>query len=260
MSEMTHSPTGASAYAGAPWAFRRAQAQGRQLNNPGWGMGDAVIAFIGAGLLGIITSLILVKSYIDPLNGWGLIVSSSAPWLMLAGWPIYAAWRKGNGARIDFGLLATRKHMRLGFIGGLVAIGLGGLVGIIQQQISGPVSSAAGEIAKNQKGLVLFVFAFLIMFGAPIVEELAFRGLLFSALMKAQLSGFISVILSALIFSLFHFEPSRLLILFVIGLVLGEVRRRTGSTFASMFTHFVINTPATIGIVLMSLGLIPSVP
>jgi len=260
VSEMTNSPQGAAVYPGAPWAFRRAQAHGRQLREPAWGMGDAVITFIGAAVLGVATSLILVKSFIDPLNGWGLIVSSSAPWLMLAGWPIYTAWRKGNGARLDFGLLATRKHLRLGFVGGLVAIGFGGLIGIAQQQFTGPISSAAGEIAKNQSGLVLFVFAFLIMFGAPIVEELAFRGLLFSALMKAHLSGIVSVILSALIFSLFHFEPTRILILFAIGLVLGEVRRRTGSTLAAMVTHFVINTPATIGIVLMSLDLIPSVP
>ena len=259
MSEMTNSPIGAPAYAGAPWAFRRAIAQGKELVQPWWGMGDAIIAFIGAGVVSVVTSLLLVRSHIDPVNGWGLIVSSSAPWLMLAGWPIFTAWRKGNGARLDFGLQGTKAHLRLGFLAGFIAIGLGGLIGIVQQQFTGPISSAAGDLAMDQSGAVLIVFALMIMFGAPIVEELAFRGLLFSSLMKAHLSGLVSVLLSAAVFSLFHFELSRLLILFAIGLVLGEVRRRTGSTLAAMATHFVVNAPATIAIVLMSLDLAPAV-
>ena len=252
---MTEIPQGVPEYSGAPWAFTRAKSQGVSLIAPWWGMGDAVIAFIGAGVLSVITSIVLVTSGIYPVHGWGLIISTGTPWLFLAGWPILAATRKGNGARIDYGLLGTTKHIKLGLLAGLVAISLGGLVGIVQQRFTGPISSVAGDLAVNQQGFVLIIFLLMIMFGAPIVEEIAFRGLLFSSLVKAQLSGTISVLLSAVIFSLFHFELSRVLILFVIGLVLGEVRRRTGSTLAAIAAHFVVNAPAAIAIFLSSLGL-----
>ena len=257
MTEPTNNPNGAAVYTGAPWAFRRAIAQGKSLVTPTWGMGDTAIALVGAAILGVTTSVVLVLAHTDPANGWGLIVSTTAPWIFLAGWPIFSSWQKGNGARLDFGLLATSAQIRLGLIAGVIAITAGGLIGIIQQQITGPVSSAAGDIAKNQQGLVLFVFILMMIFGAPIVEEIAFRGLLFSSLVKAQVSGYLAVGVSALVFALFHFEPSRILILLAIGLVLGEVRRRTGSTLASIATHCVVNTPAALVIGLSALGFGP---
>ena len=255
---MTQVPDGAAAYAGAPWSFKRAQAQGISLVTPWWGMGDAVIAFIGTGVVSVITSIILVTSNIDPVHGWGLIVSTSAPWLVLLGWPIYSAIKKGNGPRIDLGLLGTKSHLRIGFIGGILAISIGGAIGVIQQRFTGPITSVAGDLAVNQQGLVLIIFLLMIMFGAPIVEEIAFRGLLFGALAKAQFSGITTVFLSAGIFSLFHFELNRILILFAIGLVLGEIRRRTGSTLAAIVAHFVVNAPAAIAILIASLGVGPA--
>ena len=245
-------------YKNAPWSFNRAQAQGAALITPWWGMGDAVIAFIGAGVVSVITSVILVSSNIDPLHGWGLVISTSSPWLMLLGWPLFAAAKKGNGPRIDLGLLGTKTQLKVGLIGGILAITLGGIIGVIQQQFTGPITSVAGDLALNQQGIVLIIFLLMIMFGAPIVEEIAFRGLLFGALVKAQFSGIASVVLSSGIFSLFHFELNRILILFVIGLVLGEVRRRTGSTLAAIAAHFAVNTPAALAILFTSLGIGPA--
>jgi membrane protease YdiL (CAAX protease family) len=184
----------------------------------------------------------------------GLIISTSAPWLGLAGWPLYAAWRKGNGVRLDFGMLATKQQIKLGLLGGLIAVTAGIALAKISERIFGPINSAAGELALEQSGAVLVVFSLLIVFGAPVVEELAFRGMLFSSLVKAKINGFVAVVISAAVFALFHFEPSRILILFAIGLVLGEIRRRTGSTLASVATHFMVNAPATIAILITSLG------
>lgn len=255
MSDLTNSSQGVPAYAGAPWAFRRAIAQGREVITPWWGMGDAIITLVGTAFIALATSILLVRAHIDPANGWGLIISTSLPWLGLAGWPIYATWRKGNGARIDLGLLGTPAHLRLGLASGVIAVVAGVVVAKLLTPIIGPISSNAGDLALKQSGPVLFVFCLLIMFGAPIVEEIAFRGMLFGALVKAELNGFVAVLITAGIFSLFHFEAKRLAILFVIGLVLGEVRRRTGSTVASIAAHFAVNTPAVIGILLSAIGI-----
>ena len=244
---------GASSFPGAPWAFRRALARGEDLKIPTWGMGDAVISLVGAIGFSLIISLALMSQNIDPENGWGLIIAFSAPWLALAGWPIVATTIKGNGPKIDLGLIAPPTHLRLGFVAGLASLAVASLVALIVTRFTGPLSSTAGDVGVNQSGIVLVLFVLLAMFGAPIVEEIAFRGLLFGSLLKAHVNEYLVVVITALVFALFHFEPKRFVILFAIGLILGEVRRRTGSTSAAIVAHIVNNTPAALFILVTAL-------
>jgi hypothetical protein len=190
---------------------------------------------------------------IDPENGWGLIIAFSTPWLAMAGWPIIATTLKGNGPKIDLGLIAPRTHLRLGFVAGLASLAVASIVAWIVTQFTGPLSSTAGDVGLNQTGIVLILFVLMAMFGAPIVEEIAFRGLLYGSLTKAHVNERLVVVITALVFALFHFEPKRFVILFVIGLILGEVRRRTGSTSAAIVAHIVNNTPAALFILVTAL-------
>ena len=228
---------GASGFPGAPWAFRRALARGQELKFPTWGMGDALISILGYGIVAVSVSLILVTQNIDPENGW----------------PILAAIRKGNGPSLDFGLIAPRTYLRLGVVAGIVSVLLASALAILVQYITGPLNSTAADVGMNQTGLVLVVFVLMAMFGAPIVEEIAFRGLLYGALAKAHVNEHLVVFITAGIFALVHFEPKRFVILFVIGLIFGEVRRRTGSTSAAILAHIVNNTPAALFILVTAL-------
>jgi membrane protease YdiL (CAAX protease family) len=190
---------------------------------------------------------------IDPENGWGLLIAFSAPWLAMAGWPLIATSIKGNGPKIDLGLIAPRTHLRLGFVAGIVSLAVASLAALVVTQFTGPISSTAGDVGLKQSGIVLILFVLMAMIGAPIVEELAFRGLLFGALLKAHVNEHLVVVITALVFALFHFEPKRFIILFAIGLILGEVRRRTGSTSAAIVAHIVNNTPAAVFILVTAL-------
>jgi membrane protease YdiL (CAAX protease family) len=190
---------------------------------------------------------------IDPENGWGLIIAFSAPWLALAGWPIVATMRKGNGPKLDLGLSAPRTHLRFGFVAGVASLVTASLMAVVVTRFTGPLSSTAGDVGLNQTGIVLVLFVFMAMFGAPIVEEIAFRGMLYGALAKAHINEHLVVVITALVFALFHFEPKRFLILLVIGIILGEVRRRTGSTSAAIVAHVVNNAPAAIYILATAL-------
>jgi membrane protease YdiL (CAAX protease family) len=252
MSPLTPSD-GASGFPGAPWAFRRAIAQGQDLKIPTWGMGDAIITLVGALGLSLVVSLSLMSQNVDPENSWGLLIAFSAPWVALAGWPILATKLKGNGPSIDLGLIAPRTHLRLGFVAGLASLVIASLMAVLVTRFTGPLSSTAGDVGLNQSGIVLVIFVLCAMFGAPIVEEIAFRGMLYGALAKAHLNEHLVVLIAALVFALFHFEPKRFLILFVIGMILGEVRRRTGSTSAAIVAHVVNNAPAAIFILVSAL-------
>jgi membrane protease YdiL (CAAX protease family) len=244
---------GASGFPGAPWAFRRAIARGEELKIPTWGMGDAIISLVGAIGLSLVISLALMSQNIDPENGWGLIIAFSSPWLMMAGWPIIATTIKGNGPKLDLGLIAPRTHLRLGFAAGLVSLAVASVVAWIVTRFTGPISSTAGDVGANQTGFVLVLFVLMAMFGAPIVEEIGFRGMLYGALAKAHVNEHLVVAITALVFALFHFEPKRFIILFAIGMILGEVRRRTGSTSAAIVAHIVNNTPPALYILVTAL-------
>lgn len=239
---------GVPEFPGAPWAYRQAHALGTHLVLPSWGLGDVAISLVGAMGLGLAVALAMISRHIDIENGWGLIASFVTPWILLAGWPVYCTIKKGNGPRIDLGLNSKRAHLRLGLLAGVASLVIGGITATLTQHFTGPLSSNAGNAATNQHGIVLVVFCLFALFGAPIVEELAFRGLLFGALSKAHLNQWLVLLISSALFSLYHFEPKRLAILFAIGLVVGEVRRRTGSTTAAMVTHFVNNAPGVLAL------------
>ena len=117
----------------------------------------------------------------------------------------------------------------------------------------GPFDSAVGDLALSMtKGSPpLVVLALCTAFGAPIVEELAFRGLVFGSFRRLGTSVAVSVVSTAAVFAGFHLEAVRFPLLFTIGLVLGTVRATTNSTAASMVSHMVVNIPGALGILLL---------
>ena len=87
------------------------------------------------------------------------------------------------------------------------------------------------------------------VFIAPFCEELFFRGFAFSGLLR-DLSPLWAVIVSAALFAVAHADPGSFVPLFVIGLALGFLRWRTGSTWASMSLHILNNLLASVEIIL----------
>lgn len=75
---------------------------------------------------------------------------------------------------------------------------------------------------------------------APVVEELIFRGVIFSGFQRIY-SAPLAIFFSALLFALFHLNPWQLGPTFLLGLLLGFVRLRTGSLLAAIFTHALHN-------------------
>lgn len=238
--DQTH---GAQDYSGAPWSYRHAVRDGLAVV-PRWGIGDSIIGIVGSVVVSAVTLVALMTVHTDPSFGGGLLISLVLPWLALAGYPLLATHLKGNGPRVDLGLFVSKQHVRLGVVAGLGGLVLAAIVGQITVKILGPVTSTAGDLLNEQVGWTKVAFVICIVIGAPIVEEIAFRGLLFTSLCKSGVKPVVSVVVSALAFSVFHFEPQRLAILFAIGLVLGEIRRRSGSLVPSIVAHAVNNSPA----------------
>jgi len=235
-------------YPGCPVTVAEALERGAVLRAPRWGLGSAALTLVGAIVLGILAALPLIA--LDAPLAVTAIVGTLFPWVALAGWPLFVTRWKGNGPRIDLGFRLTWSDVGWGVLAGFVGLLFAGIVALITQAIAGDFSSAAGDVALELRDdgpfWTLLLFAVMIMVGAPIVEEIAFRGLLFNALRKKGVGTVLTIVISAVAFSAFHFEPIRFFLLLPIGLVYGWVRWKTGSLGAAMVAHGVNNAPAAL--------------
>ncbi|MDP1878807.1 MAG: CPBP family intramembrane metalloprotease [Actinomycetota bacterium] len=247
-------PPAPADYPGCPVTVTEAIAAGRPLVPPRWGLWGVAGALAGSVVVAVVVGLVLYL--VDAPISVQIIVGVTAPWLVLAGWPLLATRLRGNGARIDLGLRLTWSDTGWGALGGLVALLLAGIAATITQVFVPDLTSAAAEAAEElerESGrLALTAFALIVLVGAPVVEELFFRGFLYGALRKRGVGTALTVIVSAVVFAGFHLEPLRFLVLLPTGLVLGWVRARTESTGASMVAHGFVNAP---GAVLLLVGI-----
>lgn len=84
--------------------------------------------------------------------------------------------------------------------------------------------------------------------GAPLVEELLFRGAVMNSLHRAGYGPRAMIVWSALIFGVFHLNPAQIPFAFLLGLLLGWLYYRTGSLLPGMLCHFINNS---LGVVLL---------
>lgn len=80
---------------------------------------------------------------------------------------------------------------------------------------------------------------------APVVEEFVFRGVLFRSFAAHIRPGWANVVQAAL-FSAMHMNLKAAVLLFVLGLVLGTLARRSGGLLASIVMHAVFNLIAAL--------------
>lgn len=235
-------------YPGCPVTVTEAVGQGEPLRQPRWGLWDVLITIVLTLVIALGAGALLVV--LDAPTSVEVILGTAAPWIALAGWPILATRWRGNGPRIDLGLRLTWPDVGWGALAGFAGLILAGIAAVITQFFVPDVTSNAAEAAdalQSSAGkLPAVVFAAMVMVGAPMVEELFFRGLFFAALRKRGVGTVLTVLITGVVFAGFHFEPLRFFVLLPSGIVLGIVRARTGSTGASMVAHGLINAPGAI--------------
>ena len=77
----------------------------------------------------------------------------------------------------------------------------------------------------------------------PIAEEIFFRGFVLPGLMK-RFGATRSLLLSSLLFGIFHFDPGAFVPTFILGLALGWVYLKTGALWPVIFAHGLHNSLA----------------
>ncbi len=112
----------------------------------------------------------------------------------------------------------------------------------------------AHQLTKGASGTGFVILAVLVTVGAPLVEELYFRGLVLRSFDKLlvglgpRLGPAVSVVSTALLWGLAHAQSLQLLGLAGFGVVLGYLAHRSGRLGPGLVAHATFNAAAIISI------------
>ena len=212
---------------------------------------DAALVWVGAWIAGQSVSAAIALG-----SGHTSLSTAGPGWLLavaVAGWVpmVLAVWmvgkRHGTGSlRSDFGMSfrpADLWGVPAGVLTQLVALRLVylPLEAIWPRTFSQErLEQRAREMYDSAQGAGLLLLVLVVVVGAPLVEELVYRGLMQGAATRT-LRRWPAVVAVAFFFALIHFQPVEIPGLFVIGLVLGAGALVTGRLGLSVVTHMAFN-------------------
>ncbi len=224
-------------------------------DNVRWGLGDALagwlLAYVAAAIVGTIVVAVTGDEFEDQTIG-ALAISQAALYLGLFGAPYLATRYKGNGLVRDLGLRFAPSdvyYVGLGilcqFAFTLIYLPLFWLTEIDQDDLSEPARELTDR-ADGWLGVVLLLV--IVAIGAPLIEEIFYRGLTQRA-MQRRLGPWPGVIVTSVLFGALHFQPLQFPSLALFGLVAGYLAYRHGRLGPSIAAHFGFNLISAIVLV-----------
>ncbi|MFZ1489532.1 MAG: CPBP family intramembrane glutamic endopeptidase [Ilumatobacteraceae bacterium] len=102
------------------------------------------------------------------------------------------------------------------------------------------VEERARELWDRADGVWLVVLVLMVALGAPIIEELVYRGMILQAL-QARVLDVVAVVIGAAWFAAIHLRPVELPGLFAFAVVLGLCFQRTGRLAMPILAHIAFN-------------------
>jgi membrane protease YdiL (CAAX protease family) len=168
----------------------------------------------------------------------------------------FAGLMGGRPSRVlALGPPATGIWLTIGLVVGFVAfaLGIGALVQLIWPKVTNDDMKSVIEMIHSPAWLMLFL---AVVVGAPISEEMLFRGYLFSALASSWPRFLGGTLISSALWSVLHASYSwqGVTTIFALGLALSFVLWRTGSIWVTMSCHGLYNLAAFLGAMVQPVG------
>lgn len=227
-----------------------------------WGLGDVALGFaIGLTASQLVLGAILALTdrsikQVDDLPLSLVAVAQMGLWVGLLGAPLVATRLKGNGLITDLHLRARLPDAwRGGGIGVLLQLvvlpllywPLLDLLDKGPSDLEGPARSLTDR-ADGALGVVLLVL--IVGVGAPIVEEIFYRGLFQGALLKRGAPPAVAIAVSATVFGLSHGALLQLPALILFGVVAGVLAHRAGRLGPAIAAHVTFNMVTVVSLLL----------
>lgn len=213
-----------------------------------WGIGDVLIGlalWVLAGVLAIV--LIVAVGGVDVTQTAGdslplgvLVVSLTSGWVGFAGWPIVATrWKGQRSLAKDFGLSIRPIDLAWGLLGGVVALAISAIAGIVWVILADePAPSNSAFLPERPGAATIVVLVVLVALCTPVVEELFFRGLFLRSVGR-RWNLTVGVVASSVVFGLLHWT----------GGSIGHALFIAGATaaYGAVFAILVINADGRLG-------------
>jgi membrane protease YdiL (CAAX protease family) len=227
---------------------------------PRWGLGDvavgAVVALVGSqiALAVILGATGRSTDEIDDLPLSLVALSQLGLWVGLLGIPLVVTRLKGSGLVADLGLRFEARDLWVGgSIGAVLQLALlpllyWPLLHLLGQHPS-DLEKPARELTDRADGALGVILLVLIVgIGAPVIEEIFYRGLFQRAMRKRGLSVVASIALVALVFGVSHGELLQLPALVIFGATAGWLAHRHGRLGPSIAAHVAFNMVTVIAL------------
>ena len=229
-----------------------------------WGLGDVLLGFsIGLAGAQLVLAAILAATdrtveQVDELPLSLVAVSQVGLWVGLLGVPYVATRLKGRGLVADLGLRARWADLwRGGAVGTalqLIAIPLlyWPILDLLDKgpsDLEGPARDLTDR-AEGPVGVLLLVL--IVGIGAPVVEEIFYRGLFQRALLKRGLPPVAAIGINAVVFGVSHGQLLQLPALVLFGAVAGVLAHRAGRLGPAITAHVAFNMVTVIALLVSS--------
>jgi uncharacterized protein len=214
-----------------------------------WGLGEVVLGILVSQFLaGIVGSIVLAAGgwSADDIPLWTLALLQLPLW---AGWiaALLVAANKGDGLVGDLGIRGRWPDAPIGLAIGVVSqvvvlpllyLPVLELLGRDVDDLSAPAENLVAR-ASGATGWVLLVV--MVAIGAPVLEELFYRGLLLRSLQKRGMSDGWACVVSGVAFGAMHMQALQFFGLAVFGIVLAVLAVRTGRLGTAVWAHIGFN-------------------
>jgi membrane protease YdiL (CAAX protease family) len=248
-----YEPTATHLYSGAHSGLTAPVLPGARSDIRGGGI--AVLGFFGAFVLMIVCARVAVSFGARPLTVPNLVVGEFGLWFGLCAAAYAVTHRRPGGMLADLGFRRpTANEVAIG-----IAIGFAALVvadhAAVELSHLFPDNGGGSHffVSTTPSFAYVFVFGLFACLGAPIVEELFFRGLVQTIFMR-NFGSVPAIILQAMLFGFAHFQfgmtfnqaAVRCGTVMVLGLLNGWLRVHTGRLGAGMVAHATYNVLVTV--------------
>lgn len=197
------------------------------------GVGDVIVVVTVVFLLMIYVGMAATARF----GIWGVALQQ----LMILGVPLLAVWYMKSDAKK---LLSLGRPKASGVVGGILFyVGIYSLVIVLSMVLTKIMPESTSQISENYGMLTKqpLIIVLLVLSAMPgIGEELLFRGFTMGGI-RCKIGAKWAIILSSLVFGLFHMSLVKLLPTALLGGCFAVITWRTGSIYIGMFLHFLNN-------------------
>jgi len=218
-----------------------------------WGLGEVLLAY-AFGLFGAQVAVSIALAATDRAPGEAdelplslIALTQLGLWFGLLVVPLVVTRLKGNGPVRDLGIRAEGRDV---WRGGLVGVALQlAVIPLLYWPLLELLDKSADDLSEYSRsltdradgalGVVLLVL--IVGVGAPIVEEIFYRGFLQGALLKRGLPAWAAIGVTALVFGASHGQLLQLPALVLFGAAVGVLAHRSGRLGPAIFAHVAFN-------------------